>query len=210
MKARHACGLAGVWCACMIAALRADTLVLKDGRRVDGDLIAVDDGVIEFDGRRGQGGRERLTIDRVDVSRIELEESLGAQNARTTTTPSSRPAGMRERDVTVDATVRWNDTGIDVGAGQTLYFAATDRIRWGPGRRDGPDGEHNSPNNPARPMPNQRAGALIGRIGESRDSFIIGSDRGPIRMRSSGRLFLSVNDDQLQDNAGSFRVKVFY
>jgi hypothetical protein len=29
-------------------------------------------------------------------------------------------------------------------------------------------------------------------------------------MRSSGRLYLGVNDDSLQDNAGSFRVAVFY
>jgi hypothetical protein len=29
-------------------------------------------------------------------------------------------------------------------------------------------------------------------------------------MRSSGRLYLGVNDDSLQDNAGSFRVTISY
>ncbi len=110
----------------------------------------------------------------------------------------------------VEADVAWNDTGVDVRAGQTLYFSATDRIRWAPGRRNGPEGEHNSPDNGARPIPAQRRGALIGRVGDSRDYFLIGENKGPIRMRSTGRLYLGVNDDSLQDNAGSFRVAVFY
>ena len=33
-------------------ALQADTLVLRDGRRVQGELVAVRDGVIEFEGQR--------------------------------------------------------------------------------------------------------------------------------------------------------------
>ena len=32
---------------------RADTLVMRDGRRMDGDLVAVREGVIEWEGRRG-------------------------------------------------------------------------------------------------------------------------------------------------------------
>ena len=40
--------------------------------------------------------------------------------------------------------------------------------------------------------------------------FYIGNDNGPIRVRSSGRLFLGVNDDYLQDNSGNFRVVVYY
>ena len=214
MKPRHACGLAGIWCVCTIVALGADTLVLKDGRRVEGQLIAIRDGVIEFDGRRVQGGRERLMVDRVDVVRIELDDVEGDRNRDVDrgggTGSPSRPPGMRERDVNVDATVAWNDTGVDVRAGQTVYFSARDRIRWAPGRRDGPAGEHNSPNSAARPLPSQRRAALIARVGDSKDHFLIGDDKGPIRMRSSGRLYLGVNDDSLQDNAGSFRVTVFY
>ncbi len=60
-------------------------------------------------------------------------------------------------------------------------------------------------------MPNRNAAALIGRIGAgSNDMFYIGNDNGPIRVRSSGRLFLGVNDDFLQDNSGNFRVVVYY
>ena len=47
--------------------------------------------------------------------------------------------------------------------------------------------------------------ALIGRIGTSTDYFFVGDDRGAIRVRSSGRLFLGINDDYLQDNTGVLR-----
>ena len=207
MKTRCAWALAGVWSLSMCVALRADTLVLKDGRRVEGQLIAVRDGVIEFDQRRAQGGRERVMIDRVDVRRVELDD--GEPDGRGAAS-SPRPSGLRERAVIVEADVAWNDTDVDVRAGQTLYFSATDRIRWAPGRRNGPEGEHNSPDNGARPIPAQRRGALIGRVGDSHDYFLIGENKGPIRMRATGRLYLGVNDDSLQDNAGSFRVAVFY
>ena len=211
MKTRSACALAGMCCMSMFASLRADTLTLKDGRRVDGQVIAIRDGVIEFEQRRAQGGRERVMIDRVDVRRIELddvaeEETPGARGVDA----SPRPAGLRERATVVDAAVAWNDTGVDVRADQTVYFLAKDRIRWAPGRRDGPEGEHNSPAVGPRPMPGQRRAALIGRIGDSKDYFLIGDNRGPIRVGSAGRLYLGVNDDSLQDNAGSFRVTVFY
>ena len=41
----------------------------------------------------------------------------------------SRPGGMRERQVIVSADVDWNDAGIDVRAGQTVYFEAQGRVR---------------------------------------------------------------------------------
>ena len=77
MKRRSRVGLVavGIAFAALSAAARADTIVLKDGRRVDGELVAVRDGIVEFDGHRGFfGGRERMRIDRVDVRRIELDD----------------------------------------------------------------------------------------------------------------------------------------
>ena len=40
--------------------------------------------------------------------------------------------------------------------------------------------------------------------------FFIGDETGPVRLRSSGRLYLGVNDDVLTDNSGNFRVVVYY
>ena len=63
--------------------------------------------------------------------------------------------GLREHEVSVDSWVAWKDTGIDVRSGQTVYFSASGRVRWGPNRQDGPAGEHGSPHNPGRPIPSR-------------------------------------------------------
>ena len=193
--------------------VRADTLVMRDGRRVEGELVAVRDGVIEWDGRRGLfGGHERMRVERDDVRTIELSEY-----ARTNYTNDDRdredhgrPSAMREREISVDSWIQWKDTGIDLRAGQTIYFEASGRVRWGPGRQNGPEGERNSPHNDTRPIPGRPAAALIGRVGDSNDCFFVGDERGGIRVRSAGRLYLGVNDDYLKDNTGSFRVTVYY
>ena len=53
------------------------------------------------------------------------------------------------------------------------------------------------------------AGALIGRIGTSPDdTFFIGTERLPFRVRTSGRLYLGINDDTLDDDTGAFQVAV--
>ena len=117
---------------------------------------------------------------------------------------------MRERSVRVNANEPWRDSGVTLRAGQTIYVQASGRVRWGPGRQDGPDGERNSPRNESRPMPNRPAASLIGRVGESNDYFFIGDDTGAIRVRDSGRLYLGINDDYLRDNSGAFQVTVYY
>ena len=189
--------------------LQADTLILRDGSRVQGELIAVRNGTIEFEERRNFGAGRTLRFDRDEVVRIEFEtyrnDTSGSANN------FGRPTGMREKQVIVSGDVSWNDTGIDVRPGQTVYFESQGQVRWGRDRRDGPAGERNSPPNPGRPMPNRNAAALIGKIGnDSGDLFFIGDETGAVRLRGSGRLFLGVNDDVLTDNSGNFRVVVYY
>src|SRR4051812_5054789 len=219
VQRRAAIWLAGVSCVALQVMLSADTLVMRDGRRVQGELIAVRDGTIEFEGQRGLfGGRERVHVDRAEVVRIELDDQgrsdyrsdQGDRNHDSYSSGSSRPSGMRERDVSVSASDKWTDTGVSVRAGQTVYFSASGRVRWGPGRQDGPAGERNSPHNDGRPMASRPAAALIGRVGDSDNYFFIGDDTAAIRVRDSGRLYLGTNDDYLQDNSGSFRVTVYY
>jgi hypothetical protein len=191
--------------------LSADTLIMRDGRRVQGELIAVRDGVVEFEGQRGFFGRERMRVDRGEVTRIELDASRSNSSGRDHNEYSGgRPSGLRERDVNVSAAERWTDTGVILRAGQTIYLSANGRVRWGPKRQDGPEGEHNSPRNDARPIPSRPAAALIGRIGDGDNYFFIGNDADAIRVRESGRLYLGINDDFLQDNSGAFRVTVYY
>jgi len=194
--------------------LQADTLYLRDGTRIQGELIAIRNGQIEFEERRGVGGGRTMRIDRDEVDRIDFENRRYSNNNNRNNNRNNndlsggRPSGMRERQTIVNASSAWTDAGIDVRAGQTIYVDAQGRIRWGRDRQDGPGGERNSPENPNRPMGNRNAAALIGRIGN--DMFFIGDDTGPIRVRNSGRLYLGVNDDVLTDNSGNFRVVVYY
>jgi hypothetical protein len=190
--------------------LQADTLILRDGSRVQGELVAVRNGTIEFEERRSFGSGRTLRIDRDEVVRIEFDNrnSNNYNNSNNSSNSYGRPGGMREKQVIVSGDVPWNDAGIEVRAGQTVYFEAQGQVRWGKDRRDGPAGERNSPSNPNRPMGNRNAAALIGKIGN--DMFFIGDDTGAIRVRNSGRLYLGVNDDVLTDNSGNFRVVVYY
>jgi hypothetical protein len=185
--------------------LSADVLVLRSGRQVRGELVSVNRSTIEFRERTGSRWRN-LEVDRNDALRIEFTDDEAGDSSRV-----GRPAGLREREIVVSADVAWNDTGIDVRTGQTVYFEATGRVRWGPDRRDGPAGERGSPRNPNRPIPSRPAAALIGKIGSgSGDYFFIGDDKEAIRIRTGGRLYLGVNDDVLGDNSGNFRVTVYY
>lgn len=191
----------------------ADTLVLTSGRRIQGELKGVYGREIEFEERTGSN-RRLMRVPRTDIARIEFDNSGSSfgQNGQNNQNDVSGgvPRGMREREVMVTAREPWTDTGIDVRAGQMICFAASGEVRWGPNRRDGVAGERNSPRNYLRPMPGQPAAALIGRIGEQDSPFIIGDQPGPFRARSSGRLYLGVNDDVFTDNTGSFRVTVSF
>lgn len=189
--------------------LQADTLFLRNGSRVEGQLVAVRNGTIEFEERRGFGSGRTMRYDRNEVDRIEFDNRGSSSSSNNGGNSfGGRPGGLRERTLNVLAIQQWTDSGVDVRPGQTVYFEASGRVRWGKDRNDGPGGEKNSPSNPNRPMGNRNAAALIGRIGN--DMFFIGDDTGPMRMREGGRLYLGINDDVLSDNSGTFRVVVYY
>jgi hypothetical protein len=181
----------------------ADTLVLNDGRRIRGTLVSVSRGVVVFDEDSSYGRGRRM---RVNVSRVEGIDF--SDDFQTSEDPYDYGyGGMRGESVNVYAHQQWTDTGINVRAGDTLRFGASGIVSWGPGRRDGPEGEPGSPYNANRPMPDRPGAALIGRIGIN-EPFFIGSDTRSFRARSSGRLYLGINDDYLQDNSGNFHVVV--
>jgi hypothetical protein len=192
-------------------AASADTLVLRDGRRVQGELIGVFGREIEFE-ERGGFNRRVVRIPRRDIVRIEFEDGEQPRvdrDERRDDFSGGIPRGMRERQITVTAREQWSDSGIDVRAGQAIYIQSSGETRWGPNRRDGAAGERNSPYNAGRPLPDRPAAALLGRIGDT-DMFFIGDQPGPFRVRSSGRLYLGINDDVLTDNSGALRVTVSY
>jgi hypothetical protein len=204
-----------------VISVSADTLVLRNGQQIEGRLVSASSSSIEFEASRGRTAR----YERSDVRRIEIDATDGGSDSRfdndrggrddrfgggrNNNGSSNDSSGMREREVSVEARQNWTDSGITVRSGQSIRFEATGKVRWGPGRQDGPEGEHGSPRNQNRPIPNRAGAALIGKVGDEAP-FFIGTDSAPIRMRSSGTLYLGVNDDFLDDNTGAFRVTVYH
>ena len=73
MNSRHAWAWAGVLIILLGVSLAADTIVMRDGRRLEGQLVGIRDGVIDFQAQRGLFGRERVRVDLADVQRIEFD-----------------------------------------------------------------------------------------------------------------------------------------
>jgi Ca2+-binding EF-hand superfamily protein len=110
--------------------------------------------------------------------------------------------------VRVEGTQEWTDTGITVRAGDTITFDAQGTVRISNDRNDiaGVGGTLSNRREANAPLPNQVAGALIARIGNSPPLFI--GTRRSVRAPFGGRLYLGVNDDYLADNSGDFQVTV--
>ena len=111
------------------AFVHADTLVMNDGRRLQGELIGVYGREIEFEERTG-GRRRTIRVSRDEIDRIEFDR--GRSNDGRDAPLSVPPRGLRERQVVVNARDAWTDTGIDVRTGQQIYFSAQGQTRWGP------------------------------------------------------------------------------
>jgi hypothetical protein len=110
--------------------------------------------------------------------------------------------------IVVDSSVRWTDTGLDVRAGQMLTFDADGEVRLSDNAGDfaSPGGSQTGRRAADSPVRNAPAGGLIARVGNGNPVYVGG--RTAVRVPSSGRLYLSVNDDYLADNQGEYRVTI--
>ncbi|MBA2259544.1 MAG: EF-hand domain-containing protein [Acidobacteria bacterium] len=109
--------------------------------------------------------------------------------------------------VQVNATERWVDTGLDTRVGDILRITSTGTVRLS---ANGNDQAHPGGANrraEQAPLPFYPAGALIARISNG-TPFFIGDGTNVDRVNAAGRLYLSVNDDHLGDNSGTFRVSI--
>jgi hypothetical protein len=118
-------------------------------------------------------------------------------------------SGSNAINVVVPSTQRWFDTGIDVRAGEVIDYRATGTIRMSTTDNNdnaSPAGALSGRRADNAPFSDRPAGALIARVGTGTPLFL--GDRGQISIANTGRLFLSVNDDYLQDNSGDYRVTI--
>ncbi len=133
--------------------------------------------------------------------------------------------------VTVRADVAWTDTGVTLVTGQALRIEAAGQARvvgvrlrtWLSGevidRSVGPRGTYRWPRSYWKhrrghsfPLPTMVDGpapafGLIGKINETGEPFDVGASYQG-RSPASGRLWLGVNDDELEDNRGAFQVTI--
>jgi hypothetical protein len=124
---------------------------------------------------------------------------------------------LREVTINVPATSRGTDTGIDVRAGDPITFTASGTIIAGQRvGQVGPEGAtatgFGSGVN-ARPVPSAGVGALIAYIrmanGQLSQPYLIGNQLAGT-VPADGRLILAINDDNYNDNSGSFSVRIRY
>ncbi len=107
--------------------------------------------------------------------------------------------------IIVDSRQEWTDTGMFVNAGDLVTFRAQGTILMTTGADDRatPAGSLTGRTASNSPRPDQRAGTLLLRIGNAMEAA---GASGTFRARTSGRLYLGVNDDHFADNSGEYRV----
>jgi PA-IL-like protein len=107
----------------------------------------------------------------------------------------------------VGSAERWIDTGLIVQAGDALTISADGTVHLSGDGKDTatPAGSRRRDQN--APLPQSPAGALIARIGTAAP-MLIGAQRAFPKSPAGGRLFLGINEAQLDDNSGAYRVNV--
>jgi hypothetical protein len=190
-------------------------LLLSNGSSLKGQLVAI---------RGGEGSandnQPRTYVFRADgqersfppdqVSRIYMGSYPFASITGSTTPASPAAATDLDRGVLVAGAVRvpasagWVSTGLRVKRGEMISFNTSGQVQLSDSSADRAHAAGSNRTAPGAPLPEVAAGALIGRVGNSRP-FGIG-DQASVPMPFDGILYLAVNDDQRADNAGEFVV----
>ena len=101
----------------------------------------------------------------------------------------------------------WTNSGWVVRKGQKIRITGTGEVSIGRGKSTGPSGLYDLEDN-AKLLKSVPTGALIAVIGDDNNEFIyVGTEREFTATRD-GALFLGLNEGNLNDNTGSFDVRV--
>ncbi len=197
-----------------------DLVMLNGGRSVSGRLVDVRGALdrvrsapLQFVFRTDAGDERIIPAGR--VSRIylggfpdNLRSAVGTSGYGGYRQSRDRyTAGNYVQRVTVPGTSDWVDSGVDVNQGDRVYLESRGEIRLSDDPTDvaavaGSKRQRLAVNSP---LPQDLAGALIGRI----DGQVFGiGNQTSVVMPRSGRLLLGVNDDEFRDNVGEFTVLI--
>lgn len=140
------------------------------------------------------------------------ETSEPARSVPTQVMEPARSGGTKPVEVSVkvlaDNTANgWTNSGWVVRKGQKIRIIGGGSISLGKGRSTGPSGLYDA-DDPNKLLKSVPTGALIAVIGDDNNEFIyVGSERTFTAARD-GALFLGVNEGDLDDNSGSFSVRI--
>ncbi len=120
--------------------------------------------------------------------------------------PNAEP--LAEKTLSIAAAADWTSSEIRIQRGQRIRITASGEVDLGTKGRATPAGI--PANDPKRLMPGQLTGGLIAVVGDDNNDFVFIGTEGEFVAKQTGVLFLSVNEEKLDDNRGSFiaRVKV--
>ena len=182
----------------------ADTLYLRDGRTLRGTLLGFINGRFAFKVSAMQSGPSTAPVRPEDgeiqlirpseVDRIEIDGR------------SLDELRYESRNVEVQLSPNWIDSGIDVRSGERVQISASGIILVGRSRIT-PDGLRTT--DPMSPLPNAAEGKLIGSIGNDPNAPILelGTSHEFVADKN-GRLFLTANRGSYADARGSFTVQI--
>jgi hypothetical protein len=217
--------------------LLADTIRLKDGSVIRGQVIGFKDQqftILIGGGARGRRGQTTVYVE--DVESIEFDSNTSAissgddGNARNNapvrpSVPDTRASASQPIETvpvssatptffTVKVSVRadstnngWTNSGLVVRQGQRLRISASGRVSLGRGRFSTPGGLA-MVQDLEKLMRNETTGALIAVIGDDNDDFILIGPRREFVAQRDGVLFLGVNEGDLTDNTGTYDIVI--
>jgi hypothetical protein len=176
---------------------------LKNGDIINGQLYDI-----------GGTSPLRITVKTADGEREFSSNEIGRivlakpANVVATSGTTTAPPPMTGAGISVSGQRTWTPTGITVRKGETIAFNTTGEVQLSADAADmaAPAGAKNPRYAARAPMPSALAGALIARIGNGQP-FGIGNLTS-VQMPETGVLFLGINDDDVNDNRGEFRVEI--
>lgn len=215
-----------------------DTLRLKDGSIIKGKItgfgggkftVAIGDGSRKKQMTFGANEVESIVFDApqpVDNDRnasynppvsdkplmVPAKVVTDDQPVRQTSNPNRSTEPMKPIEwkvkVLADNTANgWTNSGWVVRKGQRIRITGDGKVSLGRGNSSSASGVA-SLNDDQKLLKNVATGALIAVIGDDNNDFIyIGAEREFIATRD-GALFLGINEGYLDDNSGSFNVKI--
>ncbi len=211
----------------------ADTVRLKNGSIIKGKIVKFGGG--KFTVAMGEGARRReMAFTAAEVESIQFDTNpaptLSNRNAsyeqpkpevipakiikaddeatrRSTRTEPMKAIEWKVKVLADNTANGWTNSGWVVRKGQRIRISGDGKVNLGRGNSSPSSGLPNL-DDPQKLLKNVATGALIAVIGDDNNDFIyVGSEREFVATRD-GALFLGINEGYLEDNSGSFSVKI--